>query len=85
MPKITVPKNLAVNAGVAADAARTDVILQIAQGCAAVRYSFGATYTAADSQYLAPGDVLALQSPAAQSAISFLGLEKRSVVDATYL
>ena len=85
MPKVTVPPNRALAAGVAADAARTNLIMTLAEGSFACRWSFGATYTAADSQRFTEAIPIALAGAAAQQAVSFYGGTLPSVVDVTTL
>ncbi len=85
MPKVSVPPAAARQAGIAADGARTNLIMSLADGSLACRWSFGATYTADDSQRFAEGIPITLAGTAAQQAVSFYGGTQGSVVDVTTL
>jgi hypothetical protein len=70
MPKLTLSPSLVTNAGIAA-AARTHLEFTIAPGGQECRFSYGTTYTAADSQVLRPGDVRIFAGTLATGAFSF--------------
>ncbi len=69
------------NNAVAADAARTVLIIKLVKGTYPVRWSFGATYDTGDNQLLDTTDVIVLTGTPAQYAISFLRDVGIGVVD----
>ena len=81
MPKVTISPITVSNNAIAA-AARTYLEFAIAPGGQECRWSFGATYIAADSQSLQPGVVRAFEGALASNAFSF-GTSPNCVIDVT--
>jgi len=81
MPKITLLPAAAKNGAIAADASRTYVEFAISPGGQETRWSFGSTFTAADSQSLQPGDARTFEGTPAQQAFSFASAPSGTVID----
>lgn len=82
MPKLTTTPNTAADAAIAADAARTSIVVRN-ESPWSCRWSFGSTYVDADSQELDGQDALVIEGAAAQLAVSFNGSAQSSYLAIT--
>lgn len=81
MAFIPVPVHDDFNNAIPADSGRTLLQLCLAKGSSSIRYSYGSTYSKDNSMRLRKKDMLTIEAPFCQHAISLKGGKKTSLLE----